>query len=45
MPYVATTVTIQCLSVPDPASFTDRTIPVILDPISINVAFWPLYWA
>jgi hypothetical protein len=45
MPYVATTVTIQRLSVPDPASFTDRTIPVILDPISINVAFWPLYWA
>jgi hypothetical protein len=45
LPYFATTVTIQRLSVPDPCSFTDRTIPVTVNPISVNVAFWPLYWA
>jgi hypothetical protein len=45
MPYFATTVTIQRLSVPDPFSFTDRTNPVTVDPISVNVAFWPRYWA
>ena len=45
MPYVATTVTIQRLSVLDLSSFTEQTNPVTGDPMSINVAFWPLYWA
>jgi hypothetical protein len=44
-PYLAITVMVQRLSVPDPLSFTDRTTPVTVDPISFNVAFWPLYWA
>jgi hypothetical protein len=37
MGYFAITVTIQRLGEPDPSSFTDRTTPVMLDPISINV--------
>jgi len=44
-PYFATTVTIQRLSVLDLSSFTEQTNPVTGDPMSINVAFWPLYWA
>jgi hypothetical protein len=36
-----TTVIIQLLSVPEPFSFTDRTIPVIGDPINVNDAFSP----
>jgi hypothetical protein len=45
MPYFATTVTIQRLSLLDLSSFTEQTNPVTGDPMSINVAFWPLYWA
>jgi hypothetical protein len=45
MPYFATTVIVQRLSVPDLSSFTEQTTPVTVDPMSANVAFWPLYWA
>jgi hypothetical protein len=45
MPYFATTVTIQRLSVPEQSSFTQtERCPVILDPISVNVAGVPV-WA
>jgi hypothetical protein len=43
--YFASTVTIQRLSEPSPCSFTERTIPVTVDPISVNVASRPRYWA
>jgi hypothetical protein len=43
--YFANTVTIQRLSEPAPSSFTERTIPVTVAPISVNVASRPRYWA
>ena len=43
--YYPMTVTIQRLSAPEPSSFTDWTNPVTVDPVSVNVAFWPRYWA
>jgi hypothetical protein len=45
MPSFATTVTVQRLSVPDPSSFTEQTTPVTVDPIRVNVASRPEYWA
>jgi hypothetical protein len=45
IPCIQMTVTIQRLSVPEPSSLTDRTMPVTVDPISVNVAFWLRYWA
>jgi hypothetical protein len=45
MPYFAITVTVQRLSVPDLSSFTEQTNPVTGDPMSINVASRPVYWA
>jgi hypothetical protein len=29
----------------DLSSVTDRTIPVMVDPVNVNVAFSPRYWA
>jgi hypothetical protein len=45
IPCISTTVTIQRLSVPEPYSLTDRTIPVTVDPINFNVVFSHRYWA
>jgi hypothetical protein len=39
------TVTIHRLGVLDLTSTTDRTIPVIVDPINLNRALPPRYWA
>jgi hypothetical protein len=41
MPYFETTVMVQRLSVPDLSSFTEQTISVTVDAMSVNVAFWP----
>jgi hypothetical protein len=40
-----TTVTIQRVGLLDLSSITDLTIPVMVDPINVNVAFSPRYWA
>jgi hypothetical protein len=45
MPSFATTVTVQRLSGPDLPSFTEQTTPVTVDPVRVNVAFRPEYWA
>jgi hypothetical protein len=45
MPCSATTVTIQRVGRLDLSSITDRTNPVTVDPINVNLAFWPRYWA
>jgi hypothetical protein len=39
--YFETTVMIQRLSAPDVSSFTEQTISVTVDAMSVNVAFWP----
>jgi hypothetical protein len=41
----ATTVTTQRVGEPDLSSLTERTSPVTVDPINVNVAFWHRYWA
>jgi hypothetical protein len=38
-------VTIQRVGLLDLSSITDRTIPVMVDPVNVNVAFSPRYWA
>jgi hypothetical protein len=41
MPCSATTVTIQRVGRLDLSSITDRTNPVTVDPINVNLAFGP----
>jgi len=45
MPCLGTTVTVHRVGVLDLSSFTERTIPVTGNPLNINVAFSPRYWA
>ena len=42
---IAMTVMIHRLGVLDLSSMTDRTMPVIVDPIKLNRALPPRYWA
>jgi hypothetical protein len=42
---IAMTVMIHRLGVLDLTSITDRTMPVIVDPINVNCALPPRYWA
>jgi hypothetical protein len=42
--YCDTTVT-PSLGVLEPSSFTNRTMPVMLDPLSCKVVLWSRYWA
>jgi hypothetical protein len=39
------TVTIQRVGLLDLSSITERTIPVMVDPINVKVACSPRYWA
>ena len=45
LPCIPTTVTIQRVGPLDLSSITERTIPVMVEPINVNVAFSPRYWA
>jgi hypothetical protein len=43
IPCIPMTVTIQRVRPLDLSSITERTIPVTVDPISVNIAFSPRY--
>jgi hypothetical protein len=45
LPCIPTTVTIQRVGPLDLSSITERTIPAMVDPINVNGAFSPRYWA